>query len=93
MNKRTGKSEAGAFAEILSIIRAHRAGALASVNVELTPQTITRTGQIRQLTITGDSVSGETSDLAVSVQALLDSYDFPEGYRAEIAQVRIWMNE
>ena len=34
MNKRTGKSEAGAFAEILSIIRAHRAGALASVNVE-----------------------------------------------------------
>lgn len=34
MKTRTGKSEAGAFAEILSIIRAHRAGALASVNVE-----------------------------------------------------------
>ena len=57
---------------------------VAEVTVELTPQTITRTDQIRQLTITGDSVSGETSDLAVSVQALLDSYDFPEGYRAEI---------
>ena len=57
---------------------------VAYVNVELTPQTITRTDQVRQLTVTGDSVSGETSDLAVSVQALLDSYDFPEGYRAEI---------
>ena len=34
MNKRTGKSEAVSFAEILSIIRAHRAGALASVNLE-----------------------------------------------------------
>ena len=34
MKKRTGKSEAVSFAEILSIIRAHRAGALASVNVE-----------------------------------------------------------
>lgn len=34
MKKRTGKSEAVSFAEILSIIRAHRAGALASVNLE-----------------------------------------------------------
>ena len=34
MKKRTGNSEAVSFAEILSIIRAHRAGALASVNLE-----------------------------------------------------------
>lgn len=34
MKRRTGKSEAVSFAEILSIIRSHRAGALASVNME-----------------------------------------------------------
>ena len=57
---------------------------VADVSVELTPQTIARVNQVRQVQITGNSVSGETSGLAEAIQALLDEYDFPEGYRAEI---------
>jgi len=57
---------------------------VADVRVELTPQTIARTDQVRQVQITGNSLSGETSSLAEDIQALLDGYDFPEGYRAEI---------
>ena len=57
---------------------------VAEVSVELTPQTIARVNQIRQVQITGNSISGETSDLAEAIQAMLDGYDFPEGYRAQI---------
>ena len=57
---------------------------VAEVSVELTPQTIARVNQIRQVQITGNSISGETSELAEAIQALLDEYDFPEGYRAQI---------
>ena len=58
---------------------------VADVRVELTPQTIARDDQVRQIQITGNSVSGETSALAESIQSLLDGYDLPEGYRAEIS--------
>ena len=57
---------------------------VADVRVELAPQTIARTNQVRQLQITGNSLSGESSALAVEIQALLDDYEFPEGYRAAI---------
>ena len=57
---------------------------VADVRVELTPQTIARTDQVRQVRITGNSLSGESSALAESIQGILDGYDFPEGYRAEI---------
>ena len=57
---------------------------VADVRVELTPQTISRTDQVRQVQITGNSLSGKTSALAEEIQVLLDGYDFPEGYRAEI---------
>ena len=57
---------------------------VADVRVELTPQTIARTDQVRQVRITGNSLSGESSTLAESIQEILDGYDFPEGYQAEI---------
>ena len=57
---------------------------VADVRVELTPQTIARTNQVRQVRITGNSLSGESSTLAESIQEILDGYDFPEGYQAEI---------
>ena len=57
---------------------------VADVRVELTPQTIARTDQVRQVRITGNSLSGESSALAESIQGILDGYDFPEGYRAEM---------
>lgn len=57
---------------------------VANVAVELTPQTISRTDQIRQVQVTGDSVSGDTTAITEQVQAVLDNYPIPDGYRAEI---------
>lgn len=58
---------------------------VANVAVELTPQTISRTDQIRQVQVTGDSVSGNTTAITADVQAVLDGYALPDGYQAEIS--------
>ncbi len=58
---------------------------VADVYVELTPQTISRTNQVRQVQIIGDSISGDTTAITEQVQAVLDSYPIPDGYRAEIS--------
>lgn len=58
---------------------------LASVSVELSPQTITRMDQSRQVEITGDTISGNTSAISEQVQEILDSYPTPDGYHAEIS--------
>ena len=60
-------------------------GSIAEVSVEMTPQTITRVNQSRQVTISSASVSGDTSLLAQGVQSILDSYTLPGGYTAEIS--------
>ena len=57
---------------------------VASVFVELTPQTISRSNQVRQVQVTGDSLSGNTTTITEQVQEVLDSYPLPDGYHAEI---------
>ena len=58
--------------------------AVATVSVELSPQTISRTDQTRQVEVTGDTISGNTTSMNKAVQAVLDQYDMPDGYHAEI---------
>ena len=57
---------------------------VADVRVELAPQSITRTNQARTVTISGDTISGTVGKITKQINAILDSYDFPEGYYAEI---------
>lgn len=57
---------------------------VAEVAVELSPQTITRANQSRQIEITGDTLSGDTASMNEAIQGVLDSYDLPDGYQAEI---------
>ena len=59
--------------------------AVAEVNVELAPQTINRFNQNRVITISGDTISGASSDMGSKLTDLLESYTLPEGYTAEIA--------
>lgn len=58
---------------------------VANVEIELTPQTIIRSNQNRQITITGNALEGTATQISKQVQAILDSYVLPEGYTAEIA--------
>ena len=57
---------------------------VAEVAVELSPQTIARSNQSRQIEVTGDTLSGDTAAMNEAIQAVLDAYDFPDGYQAEI---------
>ena len=57
---------------------------VATVSVELSPQSISRTDQTRQVEVTGDTISGDTTSMNKAVQAVLDQYDMPDGYHAEI---------
>ncbi|MCI8801867.1 MAG: efflux RND transporter permease subunit [Oscillibacter sp.] len=56
---------------------------VASVSVEQAPQVIVRSNQTRQVTITGDSVSGDTSAMTQAIWEILGSYTFPQGYSVE----------
>ena len=58
--------------------------AVAEVSVEQAPQSINRTNQSRVVTITGDTISGNTTEITKQVTAVLDGYTMPEGYTAEI---------
>ena len=58
---------------------------VAEVSIEQAPQTINRTNQSRQVEITGDTVSGNTTAMTKEINAILDSYPMPEGYRAEVS--------
>ncbi|MEG1999913.1 MAG: efflux RND transporter permease subunit [Evtepia sp.] len=58
--------------------------AVADVNVSLTPQTITRKDQSRQVTITGDTISGSPTEVAGQIDGILAEYEFPEGYRPDM---------
>lgn len=58
---------------------------VADVSIKLSPQSIARIDQTRQVNITSDSLSGSSVTLHEQVQEVLTSYDMPEGYRAEIS--------
>ena len=51
----------------------------------MSPQTITRYNQSRQVTISGDAADGDTSAMAKSIRAILAGYTLPGGYTAELA--------
>ena len=48
-------------------------------------QTITRVNQTRRVTITGDTISGDATAMTQAVWALMDAYEFPQGYSTETA--------
>ena len=58
---------------------------VADVVVEKAPQSIARSNQSRQVTITGDTISGDATAITQQITAILDGYAMPEGYTAEIS--------
>ena len=52
---------------------------VADVYTELSPQSIVRKNQKETITITGESESGDANAITEKVNALLDSYEAPEG--------------
>ncbi len=58
-------------------------GSVADVSVQQAPQTIVRSNQTRQVTISGDSVSGDTAAMTAAIWEILDGYTFPQGYAVE----------
>jgi HAE1 family hydrophobic/amphiphilic exporter-1 len=58
---------------------------VADVTIEQAPQTITRSNQTRQVTITGDTVSGDTTAMTAAIDEILAAYPMPQGYTAETA--------
>ncbi|MCI9121376.1 MAG: efflux RND transporter permease subunit [Oscillibacter sp.] len=56
---------------------------VAEVRIEQAPQTITRSNQTRQVTISGDSVSGDTAAMTAAIWEILNHYTFPQGYAVE----------
>ena len=59
--------------------------AVADVNVVLTPQTINRVDQSRRVSVTGSTISGDTTAMTRQINAILDSYTLPDGYTANIS--------
>ncbi|MCI5690838.1 MAG: efflux RND transporter permease subunit, partial [Clostridiales bacterium] len=57
---------------------------VAEVSIQLSPQSIARQDQSRQVQVTGDCLSGDTEAMNQAVQSVLDSYQTPDGYQAEI---------
>ncbi len=58
--------------------------AVAHVELELAPATISRSNQSRAVTITGSSLSGDTNGITEQIRAILDGYQMPDGYEASI---------
>ena len=57
--------------------------AVAEVTIEQMPQSVTRVNQNRQVTVTGDTISGDTNTMTKQINAILAEYELPEGYTAE----------
>ena len=55
------------------------------MDVVWAPQTITRENQSRQVTVSADTLDGDTAALAEEIQNILASYTMPKGYTAELA--------
>lgn len=58
---------------------------VATVTVEQASQSITRHNQTRQVTITGDTISGDSTAITQSIHEILDRYTLPQGYTAQTA--------
>ena len=59
--------------------------AVASVDIELAPQSITRVNQSRQISVTGDTISGDATAITRQISSILDGYTLPDGYAATIS--------
>ncbi len=59
--------------------------AVANVTIEQAPQSINRVNQSRQVSITGDTISGSATAITKEIRTVLDQYKIPEGYTAEIS--------
>lgn len=57
---------------------------VANVFVELSPQSITRSNQSRQVEITGSTTGGSTMSVTNEIQEIIDAYPMPEGYKATV---------
>ena len=58
---------------------------VADVEIELAPQSITRVDQSRRLSVTGDTISGDTTAITREISRILDSYALPNGYTVSIS--------
>ena len=58
--------------------------AVAYIDMELAPASISRSNQSRAVTITGSSLSGDTNGITEQIRAILDGYTMPDGYEASI---------
>lgn len=58
---------------------------VADVNIELAPQSITRVNQSRQISVTGSTISGDTTAITQEIRKILDGYTLPDGYTAAIS--------
>ena len=59
--------------------------AVANVDIELAPQSITRVDQSRQISVTGDTISGDTTAITREINKILDRYALPDGYTVAIS--------
>ena len=58
---------------------------VADVEIELAPQSITRVDQSRQISVTGDTISGDTTAITREINRILDAYTLPNGYAVSIS--------
>ena len=58
---------------------------VAEVAVEQAPQSVTRVNKSRQVSVTGDTISGDTTAITAQVREILDNYTLPDGYTVEIS--------
>ncbi len=56
--------------------------AVADVELVQAPQSISRSNQTRQVTITGKTVSGDAAAMTEQIHKLIDAYPMPQGYTA-----------
>ena len=55
---------------------------VADVSIVQAAQSITRDNQSRQVSVTGDTISGNTTAMTAQILQLLDNYSLPDGYTA-----------
>ena len=56
--------------------------AVAYVDMELAPTSISRVNQSRAITITGSTISGDTNGITEQIRQILADYKMPDGYEA-----------
>ena len=59
--------------------------AVADVNIGLAPQSIIRVDQSRQISVTGDTISGDATAITREISKILDAYTLPDGYTVQIS--------